>query len=44
MKRLLLYDVTHDKWYQTVADERLFDFIDDVYSIGGWKEISNNIV
>ena len=40
---MLIRDVTNDRWYQ-IAEDNLFDRLDEVYSIGSWVVLFNNIV
>jgi len=42
--KVLIHNVTHDKWHKVTADDKLFSWIDEIYSIGSWEEIFNNIV
>ena len=39
---LLIYDATHDKWYQFTTDDELRD-LDRIYELGNWVEIYNNV-
>ena len=39
---LLIYDATHNKWYQLTSDNDLSD-LDEIYGRGSWVEIYNNV-